>query len=101
MLNKIQEAYKSSEDLYTIFQLSRDIEKKLNTSLIRQSLLAKFYENLATVFWKCGNPLYHAAALVKVLLMHVEQKKKFEPKERTLYVFDCSAKFKFTQLCIG
>lgn len=43
--------------------------------------MANYYQKLALVFWKAGNYLFHAAALLKLFQLSREMKKNMSPEE--------------------
>lgn len=68
-----QEAYKAIEDIHGLMQLSK-----------KQPLpktMANYYQKLAMVFWKAGNKLFHAAALLKFFQLSREMKKNITNDE--------------------
>ncbi|XP_033340764.2 eukaryotic translation initiation factor 3 subunit A isoform X1 [Megalopta genalis] len=69
-----QEAFKSSEDVHGMMNLS----KKLPVP----KTMANYYQKLAMVFWKAGNYLFHAAALFKLLQLSREMKKNMSLEEQ-------------------
>ncbi|XP_057319172.1 eukaryotic translation initiation factor 3 subunit A [Microplitis mediator] len=69
-----QEAYKATEDIHGLMNLS----KKLPVP----KTMANYYQKLAMVFWKAGNYLYHAAALFKLLQLSREMKKNMSAEEQ-------------------
>lgn len=69
-----QEAYKATEDIHGLMNLS----KKLPVP----KTMANYYQKLAMVFWKAGNYLFHAAALFKLLQLYREMKKNMSPEEQ-------------------
>ncbi|VDK46888.1 unnamed protein product [Anisakis simplex] len=62
-----QEAYRSAEDVHGMMQLSKDKDKRM----------------LALVFWKAGNRLFHAAALLQKFIIYKDMKKTFSSEEAT------------------
>ena len=52
-----QEAYKAIEDIHGLMTLSKKV--------FQPKMMANYYQKLALVFWKCGNYLFHAAAIFK------------------------------------
>ena len=52
-----QEAYKAVEDIHGLMTLSKKV--------FQPKMMANYYQKLALVFWKCGNYLFHAAAIFK------------------------------------
>ncbi|XP_011307539.1 eukaryotic translation initiation factor 3 subunit A [Fopius arisanus] len=69
-----QEAYKATEDIHGLMNLS----KKLPVP----KTMANYYQKLAMVFWKAGNYLFHAAALFKLFQLSKEMKKNMSPDEQ-------------------
>ncbi|CAG5076031.1 Similar to eIF3-S10: Eukaryotic translation initiation factor 3 subunit A (Aedes aegypti) [Cotesia congregata] len=69
-----QEAYKATEDIHGLMNLS----KKLPVP----KTMANYYQKLAMVFWKAGNYLFHAAALFKLLQLSREMKKNMSAEEQ-------------------
>ncbi|RLU26457.1 hypothetical protein DMN91_000252 [Ooceraea biroi] len=69
-----QEAFKSSEDVHGMMNLT----KKLPVP----KTMANYYQKLAMVFWKAGNYLFHAAALFKLLQLSREMKKNMSSEEQ-------------------
>lgn len=61
---------------------------QLSKRQAKASTLASYYEKLALIFWKAGNVLYHAAALMKLLQLTKELKKTVSHDEFTQYFFD-------------
>lgn len=72
-----QEAYKSAEDLHNIMQLSKDIDRKM----VKPSSYVNYFDKLALVFWKGGNVLFHAAALLQKFSICKDMKKSFTDEE--------------------
>lgn len=68
-----QEAYKAIEDIHGLMTLS----KKQPVA----KTMANYYQKLAMVFWKAGNQLFHAAALLKLFQLTREMKKNITPEE--------------------
>jgi len=68
-----QEAYKAIEDIHGLMTLS----KKTPVS----KTMANYYQKLAMVFWKAGNQLFHAAALLKLFQLTREMKKNITKDE--------------------
>uniref|UniRef100_A0AC35TNF1 Eukaryotic translation initiation factor 3 subunit A n=1 Tax=Rhabditophanes sp. KR3021 TaxID=114890 RepID=A0AC35TNF1_9BILA len=56
-----QEAYKSAEDLHGMMQLSKEVDKKM----VKPVSYANYYDKLSLIFWKGGNTLFHATALLQ------------------------------------
>ena len=69
-----QEAYKATEDIHGLMNLS----KKQPVP----KTMANYYQKLAMVFWKAGNYLFHAAALLKLLQLTRDMKKNMSPEEQ-------------------
>lgn len=70
-----QEAYKAIEDIHGLMTLS----KKQPVA----KTMANYYQKLAMVFWKAGNHLFHAAALLKLFQLTREMKKNITQEELT------------------
>lgn len=68
-----QEAYKAIEDIHGLMGLSK------KTPLPKT--MANYYQKLAMVFWKAGNKLFHAAALLKFFQLSREMKKNITNEE--------------------
>lgn len=68
-----QEAYKAIEDIHGLMNLS----KKQPVA----KTMANYYQKLAMVFWKAGNHLFHAAALLKLFQLTREMKKNITQEE--------------------
>uniref|UniRef100_A0A1B0D2Z0 Eukaryotic translation initiation factor 3 subunit A n=2 Tax=Phlebotomus papatasi TaxID=29031 RepID=A0A1B0D2Z0_PHLPP len=68
-----QEAYKAIEDIHGLMNMSK------KTPLAKT--MANYYQKLAMVFWKAGNQLFHAAALLKLFQLTREMKKNITPEE--------------------
>ncbi|KAF7994771.1 hypothetical protein HCN44_004243 [Aphidius gifuensis] len=69
-----QEAYKATEDIHGLMNLA----KKQPVP----KTMANYYQKLAMVFWKAGNFLFHAAALLKLFQLSREMKKNMSPEEQ-------------------
>lgn len=69
-----QEAYKAIEDIHGLMNLS----KKMPVP----KTMANYYQKLAMVFWKAGNYLFHAAALLKLLQLSRDMKKNMSTEEQ-------------------
>ncbi|XP_043470535.1 eukaryotic translation initiation factor 3 subunit A [Leptopilina heterotoma] len=69
-----QEAYKAIEDIHGLMNLS----KKMPVP----KTMANYYQKLAMVFWKAGNYLFHAAALLKLLQLSRDMKKNMSSEEQ-------------------
>lgn len=68
-----QEAYKAIEDIHGLMNLG----KKQPVA----KTMANYYQKLAMVFWKAGNHLFHAAAMLKLLQLTREMKKNITAEE--------------------
>lgn len=68
-----QEAYKAIEDVHGLMNLA----KKQPVA----KTMANYYQKLAMVFWKAGNQLFHAAALLKLFQLTREMKKNITAEE--------------------
>ncbi|XP_077992284.1 eukaryotic translation initiation factor 3 subunit A-like [Glandiceps talaboti] len=68
-----QEAYKAIEDVHGLMNLSKKPPKP--------QLMANYYHKLGLVFWKSGNPLFHACALHRLLQLSREQRKNLSQDE--------------------
>ncbi|XP_055298144.1 eukaryotic translation initiation factor 3 subunit A isoform X2 [Sitodiplosis mosellana] len=68
-----QEAYKAIEDIHGLMNLA----KKQPVA----KTMANYYQKLAMVFWKAGNHLFHAAALLKLFQLTREMKKNITQEE--------------------
>ncbi|CAD7083732.1 unnamed protein product [Hermetia illucens] len=68
-----QEAYKAIEDIHGLMSLSK------KTPVAKT--MANYYQKLAMVFWKAGNQLFHAAALLKLFQLTREMKKNITQEE--------------------
>lgn len=68
-----QEAYKAIEDIHGLMTFSK------KTPVART--MANYYQKLAMVFWKAGNQLFHAAALLKLFQLTREMKKNITKDE--------------------
>ena len=62
-----QEAYKAIEDVHTFTTISKKTPKPHQ--------LAAYYEKVALVFWKAGSFVFHATTVLKLFVLHKEQKK--------------------------
>uniref|UniRef100_A0A182J826 Eukaryotic translation initiation factor 3 subunit A n=1 Tax=Anopheles atroparvus TaxID=41427 RepID=A0A182J826_ANOAO len=67
------EAYKAIEDIHGLMALSK------KTPLPKT--MALYYQKLAMVFWKAGNQLFHAAALLKLFQLSRDMKKNVTAEE--------------------
>uniref|UniRef100_A0A182N4L8 Eukaryotic translation initiation factor 3 subunit A n=1 Tax=Anopheles dirus TaxID=7168 RepID=A0A182N4L8_9DIPT len=67
------EAYKAIEDIHGLMALSK------KTPLPKT--MAMYYTKLAMVFWKAGNQLFHAAALLKLFQLSRDMKKNVTAEE--------------------
>ncbi|MFH4979304.1 hypothetical protein AB6A40_006013 [Gnathostoma spinigerum] len=72
-----QEAYRSAEDVHGMMQLSKDKDKRM----VKPASYVNYYDKLALVFWKAGNRLYHAAALLQKFIIYKDMKKQFSTEE--------------------
>lgn len=70
-----QEAYKAIEDIHGLMGLSKKAPLP--------KTMANYYQKLAMVFWKAGNKLFHAAALLKFFQLSREMKKNITNDELT------------------
>ncbi|RZF43180.1 hypothetical protein LSTR_LSTR017466 [Laodelphax striatellus] len=68
-----QEAYKATEDIHSLMNMS----KKLPIP----KTMANYYQKLAMVFWKAGYYLFHAAALFKLFQLSKDMKKNITHEE--------------------
>lgn len=68
-----QEAYKAIEDIHGLMTFSK------KTPVAKT--MANYYQKLAMVFWKAGNQLFHAAALLKLFQLTREMKKNITSDE--------------------
>ena len=68
-----QEAYKAIEDIHGLMILSKKV--------FQPKMMANYYQKLALVFWKCGNQLFHAAAIFKYFQLTREMKKNISAEE--------------------
>ncbi|KAI6232584.1 Eukaryotic translation initiation factor 3 subunit A [Aphelenchoides fujianensis] len=73
-----QEAYKSAEDLHNIMQLSKDHKDR---RMAKPANLVNYYDKLALIFWKGGNTLFHAAALLQKYVICKDMKRTFTDEE--------------------
>uniref|UniRef100_A0A182VQ83 Eukaryotic translation initiation factor 3 subunit A n=1 Tax=Anopheles minimus TaxID=112268 RepID=A0A182VQ83_9DIPT len=67
------EAYKAIEDIHGLMAMSK------KTPLPKT--MALYYTKLAMVFWKAGNQLFHASALLKLFQLSRDMKKNVTPEE--------------------
>uniref|UniRef100_A0A914ZX12 Eukaryotic translation initiation factor 3 subunit A n=2 Tax=Ascarididae TaxID=6250 RepID=A0A914ZX12_PARUN len=74
-----QEAYRSAEDVHGMMQLSKDKDKRM----VKPASYVNYFDKLALVFWKAGNRLFHAAALLQKFIIHKDMKKTFSSEEAT------------------
>ncbi|VDN31008.1 unnamed protein product [Gongylonema pulchrum] len=72
-----QEAYRSAEDVHGMMQLSKDKDKRM----VKPASYVNYYDKLALVFWKAGNRLFHAAALLQKYIIYKDMKKTFSMEE--------------------
>ncbi|KAA0191179.1 hypothetical protein HAZT_HAZT006772 [Hyalella azteca] len=70
-----QEAYRAIEYVSDLMGKSKKSPKP--------QIMATYYQKLALVFWKAGNQLFHAAALLKLFQLNREQKKNITAEEVT------------------
>lgn len=68
-----QEAYKAIEDIHGLMALS--------SKPPQSRTMANFYQKLAMVFWKAGNQLFHAAALLRNFQLFRDLKKAISDDE--------------------
>jgi len=68
-----QEAYKAIEDIHGLMILSKKV--------FQPKMMANYYQKLALVFLKCGNQLFHAAAIFKYFQLTREMKKNISSEE--------------------
>jgi len=68
-----QEAYKAVEDIHGLMTLSKKV--------FPPKMMANYYQKLALVFWKSGNLLFHAAAVLKHFQLTREMKKNLSAEE--------------------
>lgn len=68
-----QEAYKAIEDIHGLMAISKKTPVP--------KTMANYYQKLAMVFWKAGNQLFHAAALLKLFQLSREMKKTITQDE--------------------
>uniref|UniRef100_A0A1B6CP13 Eukaryotic translation initiation factor 3 subunit A n=1 Tax=Clastoptera arizonana TaxID=38151 RepID=A0A1B6CP13_9HEMI len=68
-----QEAYKATEDIHNLMNLSKKPPVP--------KTMANYYHKLAMVFWKAGYYLFHAAALFKLFQLSKEMKKNMSTDE--------------------
>ncbi len=68
-----QEAYKAIEDIHGLMIMSKRV--------FQPKMMANYYQKLALVFWKCGNQLFHAAAIFKYFQLTREMKKNISSEE--------------------
>lgn len=73
-----QEAFKAVEDIHGLINLSKKPPKP--------SLMANYYQKLGLVFWKSGNPLFHACTLHRLYQLSREQRKNLSQDELLKYV---------------
>lgn len=67
------EAYKAIEDIHGLMTLSKKTPMP--------KTMALYYQKLAMVFWKAGNQLFHAAALLKLFQLSRDMKKNVTQEE--------------------
>lgn len=68
-----QEAYKAIEDIHGLMGLSKKTPQP--------KTMANYYQKLAMVFWKAGNQLFHAAALLRLFQLSRDLKKTMTADE--------------------
>ena len=68
-----QEAYRAIEYVSDLMGKSKKSPKP--------QIMSSYYQKLSLVFWKAGNQLFHAAALLKLFQLNKEQKKNITPEE--------------------
>jgi translation initiation factor 3 subunit A len=68
-----QEAYKAVEDIHAFTTISKKTPKPQQ--------LASYYNKVALVFWKAGNYVFHATTVLKLYVLHKEQKKNITHAE--------------------
>ena len=68
-----QEAYKAIEDIHGLMSLSKKTPQP--------KTMANYYTKLAMVFWKAGNQLFHAAALLRLFQLSRDLKKTITSEE--------------------
>ncbi len=68
-----QEAYKAVEDIHGFTTISKKTPKPQQ--------LASYYNKVALVFWKAGNYVFHATTVLKLYVLHKEQKKNITHAE--------------------
>uniref|UniRef100_A0A183BYF1 Eukaryotic translation initiation factor 3 subunit A n=1 Tax=Globodera pallida TaxID=36090 RepID=A0A183BYF1_GLOPA len=72
-----QEAFKSAEDLHGFMQLVKEKDKKI----IRPTSYANYYDKISMVFWKGGNTLFHAAALLQRFCIYKDMRRQFADED--------------------
>jgi len=70
-----QEAFKAIEDIHTFTTISKKTPKPQQ--------LAAYYNKIALVFWKAGNYVFHATTVLRLYVLHKEQKKTITQEELT------------------
>lgn len=68
-----QEAFKAVEDIHAFTTISKKTPKPQQ--------LASYYNKVALVFWKAGNYVFHATTVLKLYVLHKEQKKNITHAE--------------------
>jgi translation initiation factor 3 subunit A len=68
-----QEAFKAVEDIHAFTTISKKTPKPPQ--------LASYYSKVALVFWKAGNYVFHATTVLKLYVLHKEQKKNITHAE--------------------
>uniref|UniRef100_A0A914XEM4 Eukaryotic translation initiation factor 3 subunit A n=1 Tax=Plectus sambesii TaxID=2011161 RepID=A0A914XEM4_9BILA len=72
-----QEAYRSAEDVHGMMQLSKEKDKRM----VKPASYVNYYDKLALVFFKAGNRLFHAAALLQKYIIFKDMKRTFSAEE--------------------
>lgn len=62
-----QDAFKAIEDIHSIIAASKKFQ--------HSRIMSHYYEKLSCVLWKGGEYLFHAAAVLRLFLLHRDQKK--------------------------
>ncbi|KAL7287480.1 hypothetical protein TKK_0018580 [Trichogramma kaykai] len=68
-----QEAYKTIEDIHGLMNISK--------KLTFPKTMANYYQKLLIVFWKTGNHVFHARALLKLFNLSRDMKKNMSSEE--------------------
>ena len=71
--SSFQEAFKAVEDIHAFTTISKKTP--------RPPQLASYYSKVALVFWKAGNYVFHATTVLKLYVLHREQKKNITHAE--------------------